>query len=56
MYLFAVAREKPHFWTVEVVLHPLPCPSLQNHTCPETICTSSVLVYHGGVLGNPGLL
>ena len=44
MYLVALAWQKPHFWTVEVVFYPLPYPYLRTSTSPETISTFSVLV------------
>ena len=44
MYLFALACQKPHFWTAQVVFHLLPRTPLKTRTCPENICTFSVLM------------
>ena len=42
--LVALAWQKPHFGTVQVVFHPLPHTYLQTLICTETIYTFSVLV------------
>ena len=44
MYLVGLSWQRPHFWTVHIVIHPLPRPYLQTRTCLETIFTSSILV------------
>ena len=44
MYLVALARKILVFKTIQVVLHLMTRPSLQTHTCHETIFTLYDLV------------
>ena len=39
MDLADIAWQTPQYWTVQVVFHLMPYPSLQPFTCLETICT-----------------
>ena len=49
MIFVALDWQTLNFWTVQVVFHPMPHPSLQTGIYIETICNLSFLMYQGGV-------